>query len=252
MIIWGVTKMLTVERTHRDLIAELHSKNFGNRWISAYELAKLFSNSKIPETEKEWVIAELTQILKTSDDVRTQNFIILSLGSLKDTRTLPALMQGMESPDPQVKLNAVVALGNLPLGVDFDFEKLINLAKEAKETADDPLFIAVLLGLAQHKALVGVNLLEEELDSSSLGVRYAAATGLIAYKNAKSLPVLQEIFESKMESQDFIFQTQKNILQTIQREEWQDALPLVKKFVMHTVNPELKIMAQQTLILLKK
>ena len=51
MIIWGVTKMLTVERTHRDLIAELHSKNFGNRWIYAYELAKLFSNYKLPYTE---------------------------------------------------------------------------------------------------------------------------------------------------------------------------------------------------------
>ena len=47
LIVFGVTKMLSTERTHRDLIREMHSKTFGNRWVAAYELSKLFAAKAI-------------------------------------------------------------------------------------------------------------------------------------------------------------------------------------------------------------
>ena len=40
LIIFGVTKMLSSGKDHRDLVAELNSKTFGNRWVAAYELSK--------------------------------------------------------------------------------------------------------------------------------------------------------------------------------------------------------------------
>lgn len=48
LIIFGVTKILSSERDYKDLVREVQSKTFGNRWVAAFELAKVLSAQKIP------------------------------------------------------------------------------------------------------------------------------------------------------------------------------------------------------------
>ena len=47
LIIFGVTKMLSTGKNYRDLVEELHSKTFGNRWVAAFELSKFIASEKI-------------------------------------------------------------------------------------------------------------------------------------------------------------------------------------------------------------
>jgi hypothetical protein len=56
MIIFGVTKMLSSGKDHRDLVEEMNSKTFGNRWVAAYELSKFLAAQKIPKEDMPWVI----------------------------------------------------------------------------------------------------------------------------------------------------------------------------------------------------
>ena len=40
LIFWAMMRLLFVERSYKDLVYELESKSFGNRWVSAFELSK--------------------------------------------------------------------------------------------------------------------------------------------------------------------------------------------------------------------
>src|SRR5690606_663220 len=113
LIIFGVTKMLSTGKNHRDLVDELNSKTFGNRWVAAYELSKFLASSKIPKEDMPWVIENLSKVYRETVDARTRNFVVLALGSLNNPLCLPVLNTALEDPDHQVKFNAVVALGNM-------------------------------------------------------------------------------------------------------------------------------------------
>ena len=82
LMIWGVTKMLSSNKTHRDLVREIQSKTFGNRWIAAFELSKLVAGQGIHPAEIPWLVENLAAIYRGAADNRTRNFIILTLGGL--------------------------------------------------------------------------------------------------------------------------------------------------------------------------
>ena len=147
LIIFGVTRMLSSERSHRDLISEMHSKTFGNRWVAAYELSKLLATSKIPQEEVPWVIANLSQIFSETPDARTRNFIVLALGTFSSQDVIPTLEKALGDEDAQVKFNAVVTLGNREPGFSFDWSKLYPLL----DLKDAGLQQVVIFSLARHK-----------------------------------------------------------------------------------------------------
>src|SRR6476659_9731418 len=91
LIIFGVTKMLSTGKNHRDLVEELNSKTFGNRWVAAYELSKFLASQKIPKEDMPWVIENLSQVYRETIDPRTRNFVVLALGSLNNPLSLPVL-----------------------------------------------------------------------------------------------------------------------------------------------------------------
>src|SRR5690606_19382039 len=82
LIIFGVTKMLSTGKNHRDLIEEMNSKTFGNRWVAAYELSKFLASERIPKEDMPWVIENLAHVYTGTIDPRTRNFVVLALGSL--------------------------------------------------------------------------------------------------------------------------------------------------------------------------
>ena len=109
LIIFGVTRMLSSGKNHRDLVEELNSKTFGNRWVAAYELSKYLAASRIPPQDVPWVAENLIITYKQSVDARTRNFLILALGALNHPSAYPVFNQALDDEDPQVRFNAVVA-----------------------------------------------------------------------------------------------------------------------------------------------
>lgn len=135
LIIFGVTKMLSTDRSYKDLVNELHSKTFGNRWIAAYELSKQISTKRIPVEDVPWLVSNLSDVYSEAVDPRTRDFIIVALGALKSELALPLILKGLEDKDPNVKFHSMVALGNMPENFQIDWERVIRKMRETKDEA---------------------------------------------------------------------------------------------------------------------
>ena len=195
LIIFGVTRMLSTEQSYKDLVRELHSKTFGNRWVAAYELSKVISSSKVADEDKPWLVENLGEIYKDSKDPRSRNFIITALSALKSSQGIPVLNSALIDNDANVKYSAVAAIGNLEESVGVDFEALRKLLEQNE---DLPLKQASALALATHGDIKSEKLIEDLITHESRNLRYTAALCLINFKNDKALPILDEI--SKLSS----------------------------------------------------
>ena len=193
LIIFGVTKMLSSERSYKDLVNEIQSKTFGNKWIAAYELSKQINSSQIPANEYPWMVDNLAIAYKDSIDPRTRGFIIAALGALKTDLALPVFQLALQDTDIDVKFHAVVSLANLNKGIKFDWAPTIEMLK-SKEAI---LRQASTLALATHQVAEAQTPIRNLLRDESLIVRYAAATALISFKDVDAKETLEEILNLK-------------------------------------------------------
>lgn len=255
LIIFGVTKMLSSGKDHRDLIEEMNSKTFGNRWVAAYELSKFLAASKIPKEDMPWVIENLSRVYMESVDSRTRNFVVLALGSLKNPLSLNVLNKALEDQDGQVKFNAVVSLGQLESDQGIAWEKVEALLLQDQ---DPGLKQVALFTVASHKRANTQDLSLPLLNSSEKTLRYAAAIVLIHYKNQAVLPVLQEMsaltYDSKSQDQLNGAQVEAlktNLLENIEKSQWQEMAGLVEKIETTDSNIRVQTKAKQVLKVLK-
>ena len=253
LIIFGVTRMLSSERSHRDLISEMHSKTFGNRWVAAYELSKLLATSKIPTEEVPWVVANLSQIFSETPDARTRNFIVLALGTFSSNEVIPTLEKALKDEDSQVKFNAVVTLGNREPGFSFDWTKLYPLL----EQKDAGLQQVVIFALARHKPAGADAVINTFCQSEEIAVRYAAATAMIEYQNLDK-KILAEILSLDPEGEVKKFfnpiqveALKLNILSALSRNHLSALNPEIEKVANSDKNLKVSTKAKEVLNLLK-
>lgn len=223
LIVWGINKIITVDRTHRDLIRDLQSRSFGNKWVVAYELSKYISGNKIPVNDMPWVIENLVSLYESSKDERTRDFIIVALGGLRTKLTFSFLIKALDDPSDKVKLHALIALGNNNENDDTKWDKVLLFL----DNEDIGLRQSAIFVLSTHKISNAETRIVELLSDNNIGVRYAAATGLIYYRNMQSIPILKEILKlNSFPKKDFIFSREKvialklNILFAFQKEKW--------------------------------
>lgn len=254
LIIFGVTQMLSTDRGYKDLVRELQSKTFGNRWIAAYELSKVISTSNVPAEDIPWLVENLADVYKNGLDPRTRDFVIVAMGALHHPLTVPYLLAAIDDADKNVQFHALVALGNLPKGTEVDWARVI---KEL-ESEDHALKQAAILTLATHKVPAGEKPIEALLNSSLIGVKYAAATALIKFKNEAALPVLREVLEAKAGlSKENSFDANEveglkfNILHALEQESWPVLLPEIEKMAQDESSPRIQSKALQVLNRLK-
>jgi HEAT repeat protein len=255
LIIFGVTKMLSTGKNHRDLIEEMNSKTFGNRWVAAYELSKFLASQKIPKEDMPWVIENLSQVYKESVDPRTRNFIVLALGSLNNPLSLDVLNAALNDQDPQVKFNAVVSLGNMSKGSQVDWEIVENLLEQDQ---DPGLKQVALLTMAAHER---PNIEEKALpflNSSEKTLRYSAATVLIHYKRPEVIPVLEEVLNLRYDIAKAgelngaqVEGLKLNVLENVEKSNWKALAPMVEKVEQDDSNIKVTTKAKQVLKVLK-
>ena len=190
LIIFGVTKMLSTDRSYKDLVRELHSKTFGNRWIAAYELSKQISAKKIADEEVPWLVTNLSDIYEQAVDPRTRNFIIVALGAIKNEQALPVILKGLNDKDPNVQFHSMVAIGNMPSTFPIEWDPIVE---KMRNTKDEGLRQAIILGAATHRVEKVRSDLVAYLGTDVQAIRYAAALGLINFKEDRAAPVLEEM-----------------------------------------------------------
>lgn len=255
LIIFGVTKMLSTGKNHRDLVEEMNSKTFGNRWVAAYELSKFLAAQKIPKEDMPWVIENLARVYKESVDARTRNFVVLALGSLNNPLSLPTLNAALDDQDPQVKFNAIVSLGNMSKGSDIKWEKV---EAALQQTQDAGLQQVALLTMAAHDRPNTEEKALELINSSENTVRYAAATVLIKFKNKAALPVLEEIMNLRYDVAEAgklngaqVEGLKVNVLENLEKSNWNELVGLVQKVEQEDTNVRVSTKAKQVLKILK-
>jgi hypothetical protein len=255
LIIFGVTKMLSTGKDHRDLVEELHSKTFGNRWVAAYELSKYLAASKIPAHDIPWVVENLESIYQHSVDARTRNFIILALGTLKQKSSLKIFQQALQDADPQVQFNAIVVLGNFPSPLEIDWSLIDKLFQETQ----DPGLKQVLLYCAStHKYEKAADWARSLLQNSEKTLRYAAAITLIAVGETNSIPTLKEIFQLPYDAKDptqlngaQAENLKLNVLDQFEKYPKNEWVSLIKETAEKDSNVKVSTKAQQILNVLK-
>lgn len=258
LIIFGVTKMLSSERSYRDLVDELQSKTFGNKWVAAYELSKQINSSQIPRSEYPWLIQNLSEAYKNSIDARTRGFIIAAVGSLKSEQGLALVQTAFNDTDSEVKFHAIVAIGNMPKGISFDWKPVIAILNGT----DDFLKQAAILSLATHRVPEAQNEIVNLLRDQNPLIKFSAATSLINYKNEVALPVLKEILNLEYPKEgekilppalDFqqISDLKLSVLVSLQNNKWNKLNDSVLDMSQKDRNTSLALKAKDVLNMLK-
>lgn len=255
-IIFGVTKMLSTGKNHRDLVSELNSKTFGNRWVAAYELSKYLASSKIPPQDVPWVVENLIQVYNQSVDARTRNFVVLALGTLKHPLSTELMNKAVNDEDSQVKFNAIVGIGNLAKDAKIDWE---NLKTVLTTTSDEGVKQAIIFTMATHKIQGGESIIRPLMGASERMVRYSAATALIYYNPLESKNIIEEVFALPYDrfaagqlngSQAEVLKM--NVLSHIEKASAVELSDLVLNLVEKDSNIQVNTKAKQVLNLLKK
>lgn len=255
LIIFGVTKMLSSGKNHRDLVEEMNSKTFGNRWVAAYELSKFLAAQKIPAEDMPWVIENLSNVYKDSVDSRTRNFVVLALGSLNNPLSLKVLNAALEDQDPQVKFNAVVSLGNMSKGSDIHWDKVEALLQQDQDLG---LKQVTLLTMAAHERPNTEEKALSLLNSPERTIRYAAATVLIRSKNREAIPLLEEVLNLRYDVAQAgelngaqVEALKMNVLENLEKSKWNELSDVVQKVEQDDTNVRVTTKAKQVLKVLK-
>lgn len=255
LIIFGVTKMLSTGKNHRDLVEEMNSKTFGNRWVAAYELSKFLASQKIPAEDMPWVIENLGRVYKESVDSRTRNFVVLALGSLNNPLSLDVLNTALDDQDPQVKFNAVVSLGNMSKDSAINWEKIEAMLQQ---DTDPGLKQVALLTMAAHNRPTTQEKAHSLLSSPEKTLRYSAAIVLIQYKAADAIPVLEEILNLRYDVAQSgelngaqVEGLKVNVLENLEKSKWNELSKLVEKVEQDDTNVKVTTKAKQVLKVLK-
>ncbi|MDC1174163.1 hypothetical protein OAT67_02135 [Bacteriovoracaceae bacterium] len=251
LIIFGVTQLLSTDRGYKDLVREMHSKTFGNRWTAAYELSKYISSNQIPKDDIPWLIVNLSDVYKSSNDQRTKEFIVVALGALRNELSLPVLNAALDTKNSETKFRVIVALADLPKGVLFDWNKLDTFLNQD----DAMLKKAVILTFATHNVPGKENLIAKSLTNSNQSIKFSAALALSNYNDRRSLDVLKEIFltqESKEISPDQLEALKLNILNTLEKTKWDVLRVELQKAADNDVSLKVRSKAKELLNLLKK
>lgn len=244
LIIFGVTKMLSNDHSYKDLVHEMRSKAFGNKWIAALELSKVISAGAVEEEDIPWLVENLKDVYATSVDPRTRDFVVVAIGALGNEGGLPVLESALKEDKPEINFHAMVALSKMPKGILFNWE----LVKSFLNKNDAALEQVTILTLATHEVKGTEDLFVKKLQSElGFSVRYAAATALIAFKNNEARKTVDEILMlndtslgKKLTVQE-IRGLKYNVLTALKKYGWSDMAPSVEKMI--NIEKDIKVVS---------
>jgi HEAT repeat protein len=210
---------------------------------------------KIPKEDMPWVIENLAGVYDDSVDSRTRNFVVLALGSLNNSLSLPTLNKALQDQDPQVKFNAVVSLGNMSKGLDIDWSSIDSIVLQDQ---DPGLQQVALLTLASHQRPNTEEKALTLLNSAQKTLRYSSAIVLTQLSNPQAIPVLEELFALRYDMVSpgelngaQVEALKMNALENIEKSQGGALLNLVQEVEKNDSNIRVRTKAKQVLKILK-
>jgi len=254
LIVFGISKMLSEERGYKDLVRELQSRTFGNKWVAAYELSKLITTKKIPAEDLAWVHAELIQLYSDAADQRTKNFLVVAVSAMENQNSFPFLLKALSDGDRDIQFAAVNGLARLPEQGHYDWS---GVAKHLEKSEDEGLIQSILLCFAKHRVGDSNLIAKNFITHSNLMIRNAALTLLIIQGEKSLTHLVSESLEMRSGqgnqlTPDQVFGLKSNILTAIEKSSVSDWVNELNKFSLN--DPDLRIQgrARELLNVLKK
>src|SRR5688572_7830922 len=112
----GFRSLLSEDRSAEEYLTDIRTGGSNRRWPAAYELSRLMADPSFAKQDEATLAPELARAFADSktDDPRVRQYLALTLGRLTpplaaDTRRL--LIEALEDPDSQTRINALWALG---------------------------------------------------------------------------------------------------------------------------------------------
>lgn len=255
LVVFGVTKLLSSERSYKDLVREMHTKTFGNRWVAAFELSKLISSERIPPEDIPWLVENLSEIYNDAKDARTRQFTVVAAGALRSASSSELLAKALKDPDDKVRFHAIVALGNMPTELEFSaWPEVISYL----ENKDVGMIQAAALTLATHRREEAEDRLVALLQHPNNVLRYTVASALANYKNEQAIPSLKEILLLKPQgnktsslNEDQVVALKLSLLNSLERNQWPVLNEQLLYVAKHDKSLKVTARAQEVLNILK-
>ncbi len=252
LIIFGVTSLLNSERSsYQNLVREMRSKAFGNRWIAAYELSKYIAAQKIPDEEIPWLLENLGETYQSSVDQRTKKFIIVAVGALHKKESISFFENVIKNDlkNNELLFHAIAALAGLPKEISFQWDLLYPFL----DSSDTTLKQSVILTLGTHRVQESIPRIQKFLNDPNTLLKYSSALALGGFKKSSSIPVLKDILNaSPGEGQNLssreLTALKLNVLDVIQKNHWLEFKNTLESFVIsQTESPSVLSKAREIL-----
>jgi hypothetical protein len=256
-LIWGVVSIVSVEKGYKELVQELHSKTFGNRWVAAYELSKFLSNNKIPEEDMDWFVSQLSAVYQSTQDERTKVFITTALASLESDKVIPFLNKGLQSESGKILFQVLVGMANSKTSQGLNLERVKQIAQDSEDSGIQQLAVFTL---AQHQFRPGIEVIRPLVNSKNEFLRYSAVIGMIRFSELDFLGQARALFENNAEKTGKLDPQQYNLLKKnvltalskVDSKKRDRAIDFIESLALKDSNLNVSTYAQKVLIELKK
>ena len=194
LVYLGFRGLLSEERSAAEYLTDIRTGGSNRRWPAAYELSRLMADPSFAKQEEATLAPELARAFADSktDDPRVRQYLALTLGRLTpplaaDTRRL--LIEALEDPDSQTRINALWALG-----ATGDVGAADDIARQfASEDAGVRKMAVYALGSLPSES--GNETLVKALEDESADVQWNAAIALARHGRHEGVPVLRRMLD---------------------------------------------------------
>jgi HEAT repeat protein len=251
LMIWGIRLLWTHEKNYKDLVDELETKTFGNRWVAAYELSKYLNSHALPREEHPWLISRLERVYDSASDPQTKQFVVLAVGALKNQQALPFFRKILEDIQNQhdeksqkngleeesLAFHLLVSLGQLSSLLEDEKQAVGRDLSFFFKHADPSLRQMAIFSLVKidqgHLSLLKShkNSLLKLTEDVSYEVKMAAVCALGLMKEPAVIPLMRELLHqvkpplpssssNLVVTSDQYYALQLNALTTIEQSKW--------------------------------
>ena len=160
------------------------------RWQAAYELSNMISANKDSIRRTDFV-NDVVKVFQNSrgDDPRVRRYLALTMGQLGDPRAVPALVEGLNDPEPENQIYTLWALGSIG-----DASAAPNIVGRLK--SEEPAVrktAAYILGVIKDRN--AIHDLQVALNDPNSDVRWNAAMALAQMNDAAGAEVLAGLLD---------------------------------------------------------
>jgi HEAT repeats len=190
----GFRSLVTDDRSAQEYLTDIRSGGSNRRWPAAYELSRLMADPEFTKSQEAILAPELVRAFADSrdDDPKVRQYLALTLGKLNPP--IPAegrqlLIEALNDPDSQTRINAIWALGSL------------RDASAAQEIAqmygsdDAGVRKMAVYALGSMPSDAGNETLVKALEDAEVDVQWNAAIALARHNRHEGAQVLSRMLD---------------------------------------------------------